>query len=536
MPKEKAPVQSSEPKSDTPETPKAVTPAGQIVADTPVDPKAKTPTGEELAAIADERMARLMGSKPSKKKDAPVAAVTSPESEPALIEEPGTVVPAVPPADPKAEAKPKSRIEKLLEAPMPEPAAVAPVAAPAAQPAATPASAPQSPQAPSQDEPGLQLNRDEQALLDAYTVLEQMAPRYQGMRKRILDWWKKDADYRTKWADEHPDESFDDASPSYQRFQEANAPAYEEADFETAQQHLERARIDSIAHQQAREIHDREVAPKLLQIEAERAFERERPNIARAANEDTVSFISKVLPDDLLGAIKEGDQLTITPEGLQKLETSDPDLMELVYGELEELRILSGEIKRLDSMPQYYKLNPAMWADTKNGPIQPHVEIISYSEKLERRIARAPADAQKDEGGKTFISHNALSMQQQAILQKRITDDQKRSELEVLKAKHWTVNGDMIREYIVNEKANQLKKIVGFAQKKSKSAAPAIPGTATPPTAKARLTKGDEPGKVVPFPKPPSTASASENVNNPTTASKKVDLTPETMVSKMFGI
>lgn len=430
------------------------------------DPAPPTETKTEKP-MSDAIRAALLGiTEPSK-------APEKPEDKPKEASAPAATPKAAAPAneDPAPVEDPKPRApKKIIKAPQQPIGDVVKEAAKEAAVAAVNAMNRNQP-APVVEEP--ELPRDIQRKLETYRELEAVDPKYKGIAAKVVEFSKTggvEDKYIAAWKKENPGKKFDHDAEEHEDFYLANAPDYDEDDFEVAREAVITRRVEQKVSQN--------LAPERERQEQAKRTEQIAPEIDQAKTRVVASALEVIDPELLKAAQEKGDAgvSEINPLALQVVEEVASEFDPII----EVTANLFGRATRYED----------------NNPL--HAQVHDVADRLEAAIAGIDPDQ----------SLKPVAKNGRVIGYQRFTTHaQYRAMTDAQRQQHWVIGKDEV-----------LMHFESLARKRAKSRYDSILGAAE----KAIGAKAGQAKPAAAAPAPASTPAASAPAEESVTVSSSM--------------
>jgi hypothetical protein len=360
---------------------------------------------------------------------------------------------------PKEEPKPKAP-KKIIKAPQQPIGDVVTAAATQAAVAAVNAMNRNQP-APVVPEP--ELPKDIQRKLETYRELEAVDPKYKGLAEKVVEFSKTggiEDQYIAAWKKDNPGKKFDHEAEEHEEFYSANAPNYDEDDFEVAREAVITRRVEQKVTQS--------LAPERERLEQAKRTEQIAPEIDLAKNRVLAGALEIIDPELLKAAQEKGDA------GVSEINPLALQVVEEVAGEFDPIIEVTANL--FGRVTKFEDSNPL------------HAQVHDVADKLESAISGIDPDQSLKpvvKGGKVIG------------YQKFTTHAEWRQMTPAQRQQHWVIGKDEVLmhfESLAKKRAkSRYDSILGAAQKaigaktgqarpaKQTEQPPATPTVSTPP-------------------------------------------------------
>jgi hypothetical protein len=338
-----------------------------------------------------------------------------PEIKPVKVEDEPAPEPAQPaepelaPAPAKASEKPKKKKVKF-EFPDPTPSH-----APAA-PTPEPAKAPEPAKDPDADYIN-GLTEDQKEELSEAEYLERLFPeKYQGRKKKLMDWYRNLDTTANKLLQDNPDRPLDASNEDFAKFLKTKPPV-DLAHSRKAQR--------TMAEESAEQRVEAKIAPKITELERKQNEIEFKPQLDRMMSQ---------MDNAMEELIASDDKSPLTP-AIQALK-ADPNTPEFRLEKkiIDEEKRSSGKLSR-----EYVMLTRGV--RNYNEQNQTHKQLLEFINEQGRQMAAQPDEVKRDNKGRMFLSRSEYA-------------DAKRKDKDAA-SKYWTFShGDILQMIGMQAKDN----------------------------------------------------------------------------------
>lgn len=328
-----------------------------------------------------------------------------------------------------------------------------------------------------------ELGAEDREDYEAAVYLEKTFREHRGLGQRFVEYLMALYKYEEEWLSKNPDKEFNPDEPEHdQWFSDHPAPV----DRKT----LDDAKVDMRVDAK----YEARVAPKMKQLDAERAWNTSRAEIFLVANRKVIEVIKIACPAIAAVLVDANGEPALTEDNAAKAEALDPVANDIINRTVARVWPIIVELEKTVLPGLDLKLNPANNAA--------HAEIIQFQESEEARILADPQERTK--GGKRFVpvrEWNTMNASERDNCRTLTVDD--------------------VEAVIVREMAARAKKQIEYQD----SLAAKKYGKAEKPNTTPVPSGREMPTAPLPGPRPaglrepaPSLSSASEVVTTPGTA------------------
>lgn len=321
-------------------------------------------------------------------------------------------------------------------------------------------------------------------------------PKYAGLAKIYLDYVKAHYAYQDEWLKNNPGKEYNADDEEHSQWYAQNVPDID-------QTILDKGKIDMQVDERVEKI----VAPKLQQIDVDKAWQNHIPEIAGNVDKNVGLLLKRSAPELAKIAMDEKGNIVFTPENIAKIDAADPIAKEIIDDITKrevEPRLLELEMSSFSDLN--YKLDPA------KNPI--HADLRRFLRAAEREVLSAPAEHQLKDG-RRFVTRDQYDSEQDKINKAKISPEQKEEQRADYNSKFWTFTVEELEDLLVDWWANEARKRI----EKADSIAKRKYGTAAQPVAQPvvqpAMVTAPTPAPVPTRSNPPSISSAVDRVALP---------------------
>lgn len=381
-------------------------------------------------------------------------------------------------------------------------------------------------------EPALELAPKEKATIEVLKELESDA-RYAGIVDKTLKFWKKEEEYSKAWELRNEGKQFDPVAEEHAEFYTKNEPKFDEDDFDRAKEQVVEKRVTAKVQEQIRKQHE----PEMERIKTEREYEKAMPVINGIANQSVAEFVAAAAPEFAKLMTVDG-KIVLTDPVVDALVAADKDIVELLHGPAEEVRILVTELETLGRFQKAMPLdtNKAVKLVHSKGTIYPHRELLDFAANLEAELLALPAEETTRADGRTFLAEAAVNGAIKKIESGAGTREEKNAAIRAFTAKHWYIDVPITRNALIADRAAKMGKLVETLSRRGKPAAPSAGDTPPKPPEKPPEKPADKPAEKPAEglgDKAPSTTDASDKTNTGNRAVPAGGISEENFNKKM---
>lgn len=300
------------------------------------------------------------------------------------------------------------------------------------------------------------LDDDDREQLEAAAWLAKNDDRFTGRKldKELKTFWDKEESRAKKWEKDNDGLAYDPAAPEHAEFYQKNQPPISEKD-------LKRASRGMIEDRAVARV-DAKTSKRMQELENERRVEKAAPIIKRRAKEAVAELVEQIVPGTLLAGSK-----VLTEAVYADLAKKEPVAVEILN---EEAVVLRHQIEALESMVH---LGTADFEKTEKAPdgrgFIPARDVAQAGIDLEAKILALPPEKRLD-GTRKFAPRLAYNNKFTEIVNGAGTDEEKTTKIAQLDARYWTVQPQDVRDYLVKESSNRVKKHLSRIPKVDKKA------------------------------------------------------------------